>query len=142
MKLFLLSVLMSWMTISDIPETEQQSGDRNTINGNWNMIFIHSPEFDPGVLFPEKQPYLRLDSSTLRASGSTGCNRFSGQFVAVNQQFRFAMDKMILTRMACKGPGEGIFLETIGRVNSYRLDNDTLVFLQDDTVLFRWKKKK
>ncbi|MBC6491177.1 hypothetical protein BC349_09050 [Flavihumibacter stibioxidans] len=132
---------MGWMTLSGFPETVLQSGGQNTINGNWHMVFFHSPEFDPGVLFPEKQPYMRLDSSTLRASGSTGCNRFSGQFVAVNQQFRFAMDKMILTRMACKGPGEGIFLETIGRVNRYRLTNDTLVFLQNDTVLIRWKKK-
>ena len=137
----LLSLLLFVIHIGCISPKPRQQDGRYSINGNWQLIDMYALSTDPGSLFPDKQPYLRLDSSTLQASGSTGCNRFSGQFVAVNRQFRFDMNKMILTRMACKGPGEGIFLEALGRVTRYRLQNDTLLFLANDSVLFRWKKK-
>ena len=136
-----LLLLLSAFNIGCISPKPLPQAGCCSINGNWHLIDMYTPSTDPGSLFPDKQPYLRLDSSTLQASGSTGCNRFSGQFVAVNRQFRFDMNKMILTRMACKGPGEGVFLETLGRVNRYRLQNDTLLFLANDSVLFRWKKK-
>lgn len=136
-----LLLLVTWLSANCIPGASHQAENPNTINGNWQLVYIQSGGVDRSALFPDNQPYMRLDSSTLQASGSTGCNRFSGQFVAVNQQFRFDMEKMVLTRMACKGPGEGIFLETIARVNRYRMKADTLEFLENDSVLIGWKKK-
>ena len=50
-------------------------------------------------------------------------------------------DNMIMTKMACRGYDEAIFMDALRKVNRNRLENDQLTLMQNDSVLMTFAKK-
>lgn len=80
-----------------------------------------------------------------RAAGFSGCNRFTGSFTASDtskSSGTLTFGPIAGTRMACpQGDGdiEQPFLQTLGKVTAYRLQEDTLSFVSENEVLATFK---
>ncbi|MBZ5857860.1 META domain-containing protein [Flavihumibacter profundi] len=135
------SLLYPTGLLSTYTGTGVQNPQPSVLQGDWQLEFLLSAVKDSSSLFPRQRPAIRFDTATMSSSGNTGCNRFSGSYVAVNGQLRFDMEKMALTRMACTGEGEGIFLDAMKKTNRFAFEGSSLVLLKDDIVLMRLKKK-
>ena len=134
--LFFLLLLTPLNHITVIPNVQQQM-----LSGDWQLEYIMVPGRDTAGLYNKQTPHIRFDSIAARVSGSTGCNRFSGPYTCTGNELHFDTGRMTLTRMACQGDGEGIFIDALKKVTRYDIYDDVLLFLQDDIVLMRWKKK-
>lgn len=74
-------------------------------------------------LFPESSPTLNFnDTGTL--SGFTGCNNFSGIYSLEDSDLK--LDPGAMTRKACPDVKEDDYLQALGMVNSFELDQNTL----------------
>ena len=80
------------------------------------------------------EPHLLLHPGDTRASGSSGCNGFSGSYQLSGDSLRFG--KLLSTMRACVDPElnrqERAFLDALGATRSWRVSGDTLV-LSDGT---------
>jgi heat shock protein HslJ len=68
-----------------------------------------------------------------RLSGSTGCNRFTGSYTIDGDSLE--LGAMASTRMACPPPADAVeraYLAALGRVTTWRVDNEELALLDDD----------
>lgn len=71
---------------------------------------------------------LAFDAKENRASGFSGCNRYSGSYTLDHNQLRFGA--MMSTKMACaddaRNRTEQQFLEALAHVDSYAYEQETL----------------
>lgn len=118
-----------------------QKSQTNPLQGDWQLLSILLSERVHTTDFNGKIPAIRFDTAINQSSGTTGCNRFSGSYVAVNGQLRFDMEKMALTRMACLGENERLFLDALKKITHYTIEGQTLVMSSGNTVIMRWQKK-
>ena len=74
-----------------------------------------------------KRPTLRLDTGTLHASGFTGCNRYTGSFIARGDSLAFG--PVVSTKMFCEATSEleTAFLKVLGETDTYRVSGSELV---------------
>ncbi len=68
-----------------------------------------------------------LDSTSL--SGSTGCNQYRASYSIQDSSITIKMGPM--TKMACPGRGEQLFLDALSSINTVRKTEESLVFLSD-----------
>lgn len=121
--------------------TVMPASQKQRLSGQWQLEYIMAPGNDVEELYNKQQPLIQFDSAVGKVSGSTGCNRFSGPYHCSGNKLHIDFSKLALTRMACQGEAEGIFLDILKKVNRYDIYDDALLFLQDDVVIMRWKKK-
>jgi heat shock protein HslJ len=93
----------------------------------WTLVEL---EGEPVAGDGDGRPGLVLDLEESRVSGSGGVNRLAGTFALSEDELRFG--PLMSTRMA--GPEDAMrretaFLEALGRVDSYELDERMLTFL-------------
>ncbi|SIN95153.1 META domain-containing protein [Algoriphagus halophilus] len=75
-------------------------------------------------LFPESIPTLNFnDTGTL--SGFTGCNNFSGIYSLEDSDLK--LDPGAMTRKACPDVKEDEFLQALGMVHSFELNQNKLI---------------
>jgi len=89
----------------------------------------------------EREPWMELDSHTMRVTGSGGCNRFSGTFEVGRGSLRFG--PLVSTKMACISmETEVAFSRALERTRLFRIRGRTLD-LMDDTgrVLVRLEER-
>jgi putative lipoprotein len=76
-----------------------------------------------------REPHLLLHPADSRASGSTGCNNFSGSYQLSGDSLRFG--KLVSTLRACVDPElnsqERAFLDALNATRTWRVTGDTLV---------------
>lgn len=118
-----------------------QTPPTSPLQGDWQLLSIQLPGSERITDFNGKIAAIRFDTAHNQSSGSTGCNRFSGSYVTVNGQMRFDMEKMALTRMACVGDNERIFLDALKRITHSTIEGQALVMSSGNTVIMRWQKK-
>lgn len=78
---------------------------------------------------------LVLASSSQQLSGHAGCNRLRGRYTQRGTQL--ALKPLATTRMACPPAQmelEERFLQTLGRIDSYRVEEKGLSLMQGDEV--------
>lgn len=75
-------------------------------------------------LFPENTPTLNFNE-TGTLSGFTGCNNFSGIYSLEDSDLK--LDPGAMTRKACPEVKEDEFLQALGMVNSFELDQNKLL---------------
>jgi heat shock protein HslJ len=100
-------------------------------NTDWKLVRLGDMPIT--VAKAERQPRLMLTSSTHRASGSGGCNTFSGAY-EINNGNRIAFTKMISTMMACVDgmETESAFLKALEHAKTWRIDRTQLDLLDAD----------
>jgi len=79
-------------------------------------------------------PSLLLESASRRATGSGGCNRFTGPYERDGASLRFGA--LAATKMACDGMEvETAYFGTLERTRSWRRDGDRLELLDERGAL-------
>jgi heat shock protein HslJ len=86
------------------------------------------------------EPHLLLHPADTRASGSSGCNGFSGSYQLSGDSLRFG--KLLSTMRACVDPElnrqERAFLDALAATRSWRVAGDTLVLSDGTGALARF----
>ena len=122
-------VLLSFVVLAHGQEIRNLSTDQRVLAGTeWRLIAI-GPE---GNLVPGTTVTLKFGTDG-RASGSSGCNLYSGGYGAVGDTITF--QRLISTRRACLDQNasqqERRFLAALEAANKFRLTANALTILSD-----------
>ena len=120
-------------------QMKTETTEENTLNGHWELNYIARQTAAFAELYPEKKPFINMNSQNLQFNGSTGCNNFTGMLKRDGNQINFP-EAMAMTRMMCPGQGEQAFLSVLKTVNRYSLDKDTLTLLSGDIAVMRFTR--
>jgi putative lipoprotein len=80
----------------------------------------------------QRQPYIVLDSSNRRVTGSGGCNRLNGSYTLEKQTIHFG--PIASTMMACPSGMdlEGTFLHALDKAHRWKIQGNELEFQDED----------
>jgi heat shock protein HslJ len=95
--------------------------------GFWNLVYVSGPSKTMDALYPVQKPELNLRFKDSLISGNNGCNTYRGKFSYKGHRIDFSQPLMS-TKMACKGGGEALFMETLKKINQWSVRNDSLIF--------------
>lgn len=109
------------------------------INGKWIITKINSKNV-PQHLGENNIPQLEINGDLNTISGSTGCNRFSGKFVL--RGYKVHMGNLATTKMACTNAMEPAFLAVFNNVDTYQINNNTLLLTNKEGVTCEFTKTK
>lgn len=111
------------------------------LDGSWTLsVFQPAQKKTLSETFGTRVAELLFDSKTGKISGTTGCNRFTGTYTADTTSLSFSQN-LALTRMACPGFDEAIFVNALNRVNRYRLIESQLELMQNEEIVMIFAKK-
>ena len=125
----LLVALILGCTSSPAPTTRPaiQTSDATLENTYWKLLALGGQRAIVADNIPE--PHLLLHPADRRASGSTGCNRFSGSYELVSDSL--SVRPLASTLVACADPAlnrqETAFLAAVGETRRWRVTGDTLL---------------
>jgi heat shock protein HslJ len=115
--------------------------DASKLNGSWELNYVSGSRIAFEELYPGKKPFIHFDVVNGKLNGNTGCNNFNGKLDVDGNKINFN-SPMAMTRMFCPGEGENVFLESLKKVNSWSVSNDsTLNFIMGDIAIMRFSKK-
>ncbi len=109
------------------------------LEGNWQLDYIAGLPLSVDSLFLNNKPQLNINTATKQLSGNTGCNRFSGALEVIGSKINFN-NPLAITRMACPGNGESIFLETLKTITSFSASYGSLTLIADDIAVMHFKR--
>lgn len=135
MKSFLLLLCCTGFALSMTAQERSHKGSNASIDGFWYLRALIAADSATGVL-----PVIKINSSTRSFSGNTGCNTIEGRLERTDSTLRF-MEPIAMTRRYCSGYDEPAFLESLKKVNRYRVLNGELILYFDATELSRWTRK-
>lgn len=147
MKLLMIALLAGslFCSCASMKQKEQTKTTGNSteqsLSGNWELNLLPVADSVFNALYAEKKPTISFDLNSNKYNGNTGCNNYNGALAAGNGKISFK-ETMAMTRMACRGEGESVFLENLKKVNRYSIsaDGKTLTFIQGDIALMRFNK--
>jgi heat shock protein HslJ len=117
------------------------NGGLSGLGGTWELNYISGPRIAFNGLYPAKKPTIKFEIAEKRFGGNTSCNSFSGALIADDSTVNFT-GPIMMTKMACPGEGEAVFLETLKKVSHYDITSDTtLNFMMGDIAIMRFTKK-
>lgn len=102
--------------------------DTLSLNGTWQLKFIAGSLIAFEKLYTRKIPVIRFDLATQQVSGHTSCNSYSGKFVTDGSTLSFS-EPLAMTKMACPGNGENVFLSNLQKITAYSFTNHTTLNL-------------
>ena len=138
-KLLVSLIILSFVACNS--SKKAAGNDPASLDGTWVLNYISGPRIAFDGLYPNKKPQLVFSTQDKRVSGNTSCNSFSGPLVVDGSKINFDQP-MALTKMACPGEGETIFLETLKKVSSWSVsDGNTLNLIMGDIAVMRFSKK-
>jgi heat shock protein HslJ len=111
----------------------ESRGEASLENTNWNLTRMGDKDVAASDI--QHAPYIFLDSSGNRVSGSGGCNRISGTYRVDKQKIRFGPTG--LTMMACPTgmDREKDFMEALGETRRWKIRGNELEFYDEDGKL-------
>ncbi len=115
------------------PTTKRLSGRK------WKLTAIRGVTIGTtGATNADDAPYIEFDGAQQRATGSGGCNRFSGGYKLDGGSLRFS--PIVSTKRACVRDDlnriESEFLQLLGEVTRFEIQGDTLrLYAGDKQVL-------
>lgn len=110
------------------------------LDGNWQLTVFPSATKTFTEIFGDRKPELRFDSAG-RVSGTTGCNRLMGNYNAGRKNKLTFGTNMAVTKMACPGYEENIFLDALYKVNRYKVNENQLELWNDSTLIMTFTKE-
>jgi|GEM_PF-73936 len=111
------------------------------LGGNWQLTYITGPRIAFDGIYPERKPTLSLDTEKGTVNGNTSCNSYSGRFARKGMNLSFP-EPLAMTRMACAGLGESVFLQALQRVDAYGIspDGQTLTLLENGLAVMAFAR--
>lgn len=117
-----------------------QTAASPSLNGLWELTHIIGIKTDLVKLYPGQKPNLNFDLQSGAVRGSTTCNRFSCQVKIEGEKMNFGVPAM--TKVACPGDGEKVFLEALKKINSYSIIDSNFLQLRTDSLeMMRFTRK-
>lgn len=115
-------------------------GDQSKMYDNaWELEYITGPRIAFQGLYPDEKPMIMLNKGMGTVTGTSGCNVYNTTYKTTGKMISFAVPAV--STMAYCGDGETVFLETMKKVDSYRMTNDgKLELLMDNVVMMRFMK--
>jgi heat shock protein HslJ len=121
----------------------KKSSSNNVVNqelsGTWVLTYITGPRITFEGLYPEKKPTITFDLEDKRISGNTICNSYGGSILLDKNKIK--IEKPFTTMMACPGNGESTYINTLLKVETFKVNNDTLSFYMDDIEVMRFVRE-
>ncbi|QNL47747.1 META domain-containing protein [Olivibacter sp. SDN3] len=113
------------------------------LSGTWQLDYVSGPRITFEGLYPNKKPFLKIEVDSNRVSGNTSCNNFFGKLDRDGQNISFK-EGLGMTKMACPGEGESVFLRTLEKIDRYDItdDGNTLNLIMGDIALMRFKRQE
>lgn len=107
---------------SPVPEAPKTAG--GITNKYWKLIELRGQP----VPASSRETHLILNMQNTRASGSTGCNSFSGAYTLDETASRISFGQLAMTRMFCAGAmeTETAFTEVLAQADNYSLNGNTM----------------
>lgn len=140
-KTTLILILMVTMVISScsIFKGHSTSKDDAALAGSWVLTYITGPRIAFEGLYPEKKPTINFDIEKDEINGNTSCNSFSSKITRDKDKIK--LNNPLSTMMACPGNGEATFMSTLLKVESYKINGNTLSFHTDGIEMMRFAKQ-
>jgi len=111
---------------------------QSPVGVEWRLVSIGGTPAGTGA---NGQPAtLRLDETSGRASGYTGCNQFSGSYTLSGTSLTFG--PLAMTRMACAQGGEleSRFTMALGQATEWKMTSTGLDLRKGSTPLAKFTK--
>jgi len=110
-------------------DCQEPSSGGGLANTRWVPIRIGDRPV--AVSGQDREPWIELDPQSMRATGSGGCNRISGGYLASGETLRFT--RLVKTMMACISMDmENAFLRALERTREYRVRGRSLELLDEN----------
>lgn len=110
-----------------------------SLDGTWELDYMSGTRIAFDGLYPNKKPTITFDTSNNKVSGNSSCNNYSGNMTLDGNVIKFG--PLASTKMACPGNGESSFFQTLDKVNTYSVQENTLTFIMGDIAIMRFQKK-
>jgi heat shock protein HslJ len=104
----------------------------------WELYTLNGEGIDVNE-FRNSVPFLTFDISG-KLTGSAGCNKFAGTFDLKKDAIKLVPG--VMTRMACPGNGETLFLATMAQVTKIKMNGNKVAFFDDSKELMTFVPKK
>lgn len=131
-------VLLSSCSLSK-KENAVKADDTMLFNNEWRLVKMGAKnmKYEEGC-----EPItLLLTSEPENVSGFSGCNRYFGKFATKKNKLSFK--QMACTLMVCPQQDmnlESRYLQLLDKVNSFVMQDDTLMLMKDDKVLLIFER--
>ena len=112
-----------------------QKKDTASIEGDWILKPVLASDTATGKL-----PYIKFSLLQNTFTGFTGCNEMSGALFIKGYSLSFDQN-LALTKIACEGYNEKEFINSLLRVNAYKIEDGILVLMDNKTPLSKWARK-
>lgn len=106
--------------------------------GQWELIYVSEPKKSFESLYPNKKPSILFNFANGIIQGNTGCNGFSSKFSLDANKIK--IEDGLQTMMFCEGGGEEAFKNSMRKTDSYKIENESLVFYFGEQPVMRFKK--
>lgn len=108
-------------------QTTKAMGLENT---HWKLTWMPGTKIES--VTPQRAPFIMLDSTSHRMSGSDGCNRLMGGYEMEGDHLRFPGTAR--TMMACGGgmKTEGALVDALDKVREWKVSGSTLSLMDAD----------
>lgn len=121
--------------------SHEKSSEAALYGHTWELDYISGPRIAFDGLFPDKKPHITFQKEEQVVEGNNGCNGYRANFTLEGQKITFG-DPGPTTMMYC-GEGEQVFLRTMKKVSSFRINSEgKLELVMDDIPMMRFKKKE
>ncbi|MCX2681672.1 META domain-containing protein [Galbibacter sp. EGI 63066] len=133
-----LSLFIFAMIIGSCSSTKKMTDDA-LFNTTWELEHLSGPRIAFSGLYPDKKPKITFNKATNKVEGNNSCNGYSADYTLNGDGISFG-EPGPTTMMFC-GEGEKFFLNTIKKVNKYKIDSEgKLNLMIDDVPMMRFKK--
>lgn len=117
----------------------KNSTNKILFDNTWELEYLSGPRIAFGGLYPDKKPTITFNEVTKKVTGNNSCNGYNADYVMTGNQISFK-EAGPTTMMYC-GEGESFFLNTMKKVNAYKIDDEgKLNLMIGDVPMMRFKK--
>jgi heat shock protein HslJ len=140
-KIALILALIATVVLSScsILKKKNDRQDHTELSGTWVLTYITGPRIAFEGLYPGQKPTAVFDIEKNQLTGNTSCNSYGSTIVLDKDKIK--IEKPYSTMMACEGNGESTYLSTLLKIESYKVQGDTLSFYMDGIEMMRFVKQ-
>lgn len=135
--LFTIAALLI-VIVSSCGSTCKMANKKQLTSHPWELSTLNGSTPDLNQ-FRTGMPFL-LFASKGKLSGSTGCNNMAGNYKL--KKACLELEPGAITRMACQGNGETLFLDALKQVKMMKSDGDKLILLDGTMEIMTLVPKK
>lgn len=131
------STVLARMKVSQ----EEEAGNISSLAGTWELDYVANYSGETFTqLYPSEKPTITFNVDEKKVTGNSSCNNFFGSFTQNNTR-NINFGPLGMTRKACPGNGESVFIQGLEKVNTFAVSGNTLTLITGDIAIMRFRKK-